>query len=64
MKNLEDIDIDEILAEEGLDKEKLEAALELARLVADETGLCCEALGQFAWVCYKRLEVTKNEGNR
>ena len=50
-------DISEILGEEGLSKEKLEAALELARLVADETGLCCEALGQFTWACYKKLEV-------
>jgi hypothetical protein len=50
-------DIDLMLAEEGLDKERLEAALELARLVADETGMCCERLGQFTWVCYQRLEV-------
>ncbi len=49
-------DIDEVLEEEGLSKEKLEAALELARLVSDETGLCCEALGQFTWACYRKLE--------
>lgn len=49
-------DIDEVLEEEGLDREKLEAALELARLVAYETGMCCERLGQFTWVCYKKLE--------
>jgi hypothetical protein len=49
-------DIDEVLEEEGLSKEKLEAALELARLVAEETGLCCERLGQFAWACYRKLE--------
>ena len=49
-------EIDEVLEEEGLDKEKLEAALELARLVADETGMCCESLGQFCWVCYRKLE--------
>lgn len=48
--------IDEILEEQGLSKEKLEAALELARLVADETGLCCEELGQFTWACYHKLE--------
>jgi hypothetical protein len=48
-------DIDEVLEEEGLDKEKLEAALELARLVADDTGMCCERLGLFTWHCYKRL---------
>lgn len=50
-------EIEEILEEQGLDKQKLEAALELARLVADETGLCCERLGQFTWICYKKLEV-------
>jgi len=49
-------EIDEILEEEGLDKGKLEAALGLARLIADETGLCCEELGQFTWVCYQKLE--------
>jgi hypothetical protein len=49
-------DIDEVLEEEGLDKEKLEAALELARLVAAETGLCCDRLGRFAWACYCKLE--------
>lgn len=49
-------EIDEVLEEQGLDKEKLEAALELARLIADETGLCCEKLGQFTWACYRKLE--------
>ena len=49
-------DIDDVLAEQGLSKENLEAALELARLVADETGMCCEELGQFTWVCYRKLE--------
>jgi len=50
-------EIDEILEEQGLNKEKLEAALELARLVAEETGLCCEQLGKFTWACYQKLEV-------
>ncbi len=49
-------DIDEVLEEQGVSRENMEAALELARLVADETGLCCEALGQFTWACYKKLE--------
>lgn len=49
-------DIDEVLEEEGLNKENLEAALELARLAAGETGLCCEKLGQFTWACYRKLE--------
>ena len=50
-------EIDGVLEEEGLSKERLEAALELARLVANETGLCCERLGQFTWACYRKLEV-------
>ena len=49
-------DIDEILEEQDLSKENLEAALELARLVSEETGLCCEQLGQFTWACYRKLE--------
>jgi len=49
-------EIDEILEEAGLDKGKLEATLELARLIADETGLCCEELGQLTWACYQKLE--------
>ena len=49
-------DIEEILEEQDLNKDNLEAALELARLVADETGLCCERLGQFTWACYRKLE--------
>ena len=49
-------DIDDVLEEQGLSKENLEAALELARLVAEETALCCEGLGHFAWACYRKLE--------
>jgi hypothetical protein len=49
-------DIDDILEEEGLDRQKLEAALELARLASYETGMCCERLGQFTWACYRKLE--------
>jgi len=49
-------EIDEILEEQGLNKDNLEAALELAKLVADETGLCCEELGRFTWACYRKLE--------
>ena len=49
-------EIDDLLEEEGLNRCKLEAALELARLVAEETGLCRERLGQFAWVCYRKME--------
>ena len=49
-------DIDEILEEQELNKDKLEAALELARLVAENSGLCCEELGRFTWSCYCKLE--------
>ena len=49
-------DIEEVLEEQGISKENLEAALELARLVAEETELCCDELGQFTWACYRKLE--------
>jgi len=52
-------EIDGILEEQDLSKDNLEAALELARLVAEDTGLCCEELGQFTWACYKKLEGEK-----
>lgn len=54
-------EVDEILAQQGLDKDNLEAALELAKLAADETGMCCEELGRFTWACYKKLEVNQWE---
>ncbi|MFC1875419.1 hypothetical protein ACFLY3_04670 [Chloroflexota bacterium] len=54
-------EIDDILEGEGLSKDRLEAALELARLVADETGLCCQQLGQFCWDCYLKLEPEEEE---
>jgi hypothetical protein len=49
-------DIEEILEEQNLSKDNLEASLELAKLVAQETGLCCEELGRFVWSCYQKLE--------
>jgi len=49
-------DINDVLEEEGLNKDNMEASLELARLVSLDTGLCCEELGQFTWECYKKLE--------
>ena len=49
-------DIEQILEEKNLSKDNLETALELARLVRGETGLCCEELGRFAWSCYRKLE--------
>ena len=54
-------EIDDVLIEQGLNKDNLEAALELAKLAADETGMCCEELGQFTWACYKKLEVPEWE---
>lgn len=55
-------DIEDILEEQDISKDNLEAALELARLVCEETGLCCEELGQFTWACYRKLE-GKDEGH-
>ena len=49
-------EIDEILEEQDLSKDNLEAALELARLVSQDTGLCCEDLGKLTWSCYQKLE--------
>ncbi len=49
-------EVEEILENQGLDRANLEAALELARLVAGETDLCCEDLGAFTWACYRKLE--------
>lgn len=51
--------IDEILSGQGLSKDNLEAAIELARLIACKTGLCCEDLGKFAHDCYRKLEGEK-----
>ena len=49
-------DIDEVLAEEGLSKDNLEAALALAKLIAKQTGMCCDSLGKFVYTCYGELE--------
>lgn len=49
-------DIDEILEDQNLSKANLEAALELARLISRETGMCCDNLGAFTWACYRKLE--------
>lgn len=49
-------EIDDILEESGLRKCNMEASLELARLISEETGLCCNELGQLIWSCYRRLE--------
>ena len=53
--------IEGILEEQNLSKDNLEAALELAKLVAEQTGLCCEDLGRFAWSCYRKLEGEEDE---
>ena len=49
-------EVDDVSGEEGINKDNLEAALELGRLVADKTGLCCEELGDFIWNLYRILE--------
>lgn len=48
--------IDEVLGRHGVDQGNMETAVELARRVADETGLCCEALGGFIYRTYQILE--------
>ena len=53
--------IEQILEDHGVNKDSLEASLELARLVSAETGLCCAALGQLAWACYEKLEGESEE---
>lgn len=49
-------EIDQVLEEEGIEKPRLEAAIELARLASMDTGMCCENLGKFVWHCYLKLE--------
>lgn len=54
-------DIDQILADNGLNRDNLEAALELARLVSAETGICCTELGKFTFACLHRLDGEEEE---
>ena len=49
-------DVVEVLEAHGLDQGNLEAAVELAKLVCDRYGMCCEALGRFTWRTYEILE--------
>lgn len=55
------MDIEELLEEQGLNKDNLEAAIELGRLVSEHTDMCCEDLGKFLWACYLKLEGEENE---
>jgi hypothetical protein len=55
------MEIDEVLEEEGINKDRLEAAIEIGRLAANELGLCCQELGKFCWLCYQKLESEKEE---
>ena len=48
-------DNDEEMENEVVDREKFAVALELGRLVAEETGLCCGDLARFVWECYQGL---------
>ena len=48
--------VEAIFEEHGIDKGNMEAAVELGRLVASETGLCCEDLGKFIMLVYRQLE--------
>ena len=49
-------EIDQVLEDEGIEKPRLEAAIELARLVSADSGMCCQNLGKFVWHCYLKLE--------
>jgi hypothetical protein len=49
-------DISEILLEAGISQCSMEAALELSRLIKEDTGLCCDDLGRVTWSCYKKME--------
>lgn len=53
--------IEDILEEHGMNKDNLEASLELARLFSQKTGLCCAELGRFTLACYQQLEVEGEE---
>lgn len=48
--------IDDIFDRHNIDKGNMEAAVELGRLVAEETELCCEDLGHFIWNAYLQLQ--------
>ena len=49
-------EIEQIFDEAGINGASLEAAVELGRLAALETDVCCEALGKLIWACYNKLE--------
>jgi hypothetical protein len=53
---VENDDVSVILEEHGMNQGNLEAAAELARLVAEQTGMCCEELGRLMWRTYSILE--------
>lgn len=47
---------DEILGKDSIDKGNLEAAIEFGRLLAEETCICHEELGQVVWRVYHGLQ--------
>lgn len=53
---MDENEVAEVMEEHGIEKNNMEAAVELGRLVAEETGLCCEELGKFMWMTYKQLQ--------
>lgn len=53
--------IDRILEDNGVNKENLEASLELSRLISQATGMCCAELGKFTWLCLQKLDDEEEE---
>lgn len=48
-------DGDGVLGNEGFDEGKWDAALELGRIIAYETGICCQDLASVVWDIYTKL---------
>ncbi len=43
----------------GEDREAMETAVELGKLLAEDTGLCCSPLARIVYGVYRRLKVAK-----
>ncbi len=53
---MDENEIAEVMEEHGIEQNNMEAAVELGRLVAQESGICCGTLGEFIWKTYKQLQ--------
>ena len=45
------------MSNQNFDREAFDTALELAKLVRDATGLCCEPLAALTWHVYQELKL-------